>query len=245
MERTAFQQVAFVACCLCHVPLCNPPWCGGSFKRTRSRRYVPPVPTCHPVVKGQSRACESWEQYLGYCGPRGTLPLLTEQAKAAEYHGNVKVLHKLTREAAGQPRIKPIPSITMEDNTTLTMGPAQTNERWRQCFAKFVQGRVTTLADASNVQDHACRTSAFPTVRCAQRSCARKVERVQVSTTFLWNSSKLVETRWFPFFVLTFTESSSKAAFPFGFKALGCVHFGRARLTHAVVRTIVASRSAT
>ena len=72
---------------------------------------------------------------------------LTEKAKAAEYHGNVKVLDKWTREAAGQPRIKPIPSITMDDNTTMTMGSVQTNERWRQYFAKLLQGRVTTLAD--------------------------------------------------------------------------------------------------
>ena len=72
---------------------------------------------------------------------------LTEQAKSAEYHGNVKVLYKLTREAAGQPRIKPIPSITMEDNTTMTLGSVQTNQRWSQYFAKLLQGRVTTLAD--------------------------------------------------------------------------------------------------
>ena len=55
---------------------------------------------------------------------------LTEQAKAAEYHGNVKVLYKLTKEAAGKPRIKPIHSITMDDNT-MTIGFVQTNERWR------------------------------------------------------------------------------------------------------------------
>ena len=38
---------------------------------------------------------------------------LAEQAKAAEYQGDVEVLYKLTREAAGQPRIKPVPSITI------------------------------------------------------------------------------------------------------------------------------------
>ena len=74
-----------------------------------------------------------------------------------------------------------------------------------------------------NVLYHACRRSAFPNVRCAQRSCARQMTRVQVSTIFLWNCSKLVETRWFPFFVLFFTVSWSKVAFPSGFKALGCV----------------------
>ena len=84
---------------------------------------------------------------------------LTEQAKAAEYHGHVRVLYKLTREAAGQPRIKPIPSVAVEDNTTMTMGAAQTNERWRQYFAKLLQGRVTTLADF--------RTRS---TRCLQRS---------------------------------------------------------------------------
>ena len=72
---------------------------------------------------------------------------LTEQAKAAEYHGNVKVLCKLTGEAAGKSRIELIPSITMDDNTTMTVGSVQTNERWRQYFAKLLQGRVTTLAD--------------------------------------------------------------------------------------------------
>ena len=65
---------------------------------------------------------------------------LTEQAKSAEYHG-------MTREAAGQPRIKPIPSITMEDHTTMTVGSVQTDQRWSQYFAKLLQGRVTTLAD--------------------------------------------------------------------------------------------------
>ena len=70
-----------------------------------------------------------------------------KQAKAAEYPGNVKTLYNLTKEAAGQPRIKPIPSITMDDNTTMTMGSVQTNERWRQNFVKLLQGRVTTLAD--------------------------------------------------------------------------------------------------
>ena len=35
----------------------------------------------------------------------------------------------------------------MDDNTTMTMGSVQTNERWRQYFAKLLQGRVTTLAD--------------------------------------------------------------------------------------------------
>ena len=84
---------------------------------------------------------------------------LTEQAKAAEYHGNVRVLYKLTREAAGQPRIKSqsIPSVALDDNTTMTMGAAQTNER--QYFAKLLQGRVTTHADF--------RTRS---TRCLQRS---------------------------------------------------------------------------
>ena len=72
---------------------------------------------------------------------------LTEQAKAVEYQGNVKILQKLTREAAGQPRIKPIPSVMTDDNTTVTLGSVQTNGRWRQYFAKLLQGRVTTLAD--------------------------------------------------------------------------------------------------
>ena len=81
---------------------------------------------------------------------------LTEQATAAEYHGNVRVLNKLTREAAGQPRIKPIPSVPFNNNT-MTMGAAQTNER--QYFAKLLQGRVTTLADF--------RTRS---TRCLQRS---------------------------------------------------------------------------
>ena len=70
-----------------------------------------------------------------------------EQAKVVEYHGNVKILYKLTREAAGQPRIKPVPSIMVEDNITVTVSAAQTNERWRQYFAKLPQGRVTELAD--------------------------------------------------------------------------------------------------
>ena len=65
---------------------------------------------------------------------------LTEQAKAAEYRGKVKTLYKLTREAARQPRIKPIPSVMMDDYTTMTVGSVQTTERWRQYFA-------TTLAD--------------------------------------------------------------------------------------------------
>ena len=72
---------------------------------------------------------------------------LFDQAKAAEYQGNVRVLYKLTREAAGQPRIKPIHSIMMDDHTTMTMGSMQTNERWRQYFAKLLQGHVATLAD--------------------------------------------------------------------------------------------------
>ena len=166
---------------------------------------------------------------------------LTEQAKAAEYHGNVKVLHKLTREAAGQPRIKPIPSITMENNITMTMGRCRpTNDGGSSCEVAprscCDACRPSYTLNQRSVQDHACRTSAFPNERCAQQSRARKMARVQVSRTSLWSSSKLVETRWFP---------SSKAAFPFGFKALGCAHFGRARMIHAVVRTIVASRSAT
>ena len=49
--------------------------------------------------------------------------------------------------AAGQPRIKPIPCIMMDDNITMNMGSVPTTGRWRQYFAKLLQGRVTTLAD--------------------------------------------------------------------------------------------------
>ena len=72
--------------------------------------------------------------------------------------------------------------------------------------------------------------------RCAQQSCARKTARAQVSTTFTWKSSKLVETRWCHFFVLLLTIFSSKAASLSGFKVLRCAHFGRARLTRVKTR---------
>ena len=118
---------------------------------------------------------------------------LTEQAKAAEYHGNVKVLCKLTGEAAGKSRIELIPSITMDDNATMTMGSAQTNERWRQSFAKLLQGRVTALADLRTSSTRRLQRAGScsqdvrlsPNKRCVQQSCARKMARVQVSTTFL------------------------------------------------------------
>ena len=35
----------------------------------------------------------------------------------------------------------------MDDNSTMTLGSVQTSGRWRQYFAKLLQGRVTTLAD--------------------------------------------------------------------------------------------------
>ena len=83
---------------------------------------------------------------------------LTEQAKAAEYHGNVKVLYKLTREPAGQPRIKPIHSITMDDNTTITRAPCRPMSDGGSC-SKVVFRRLQTFVhaqpDASSVQDHA------------------------------------------------------------------------------------------
>ena len=72
-----------------------------------------------------------------------------------------------------------------------------------------LQTFVCAQTDASNVQDHAHRMSAIPNRRCVQQSRARKMARVQVLTTFLWKSSKLVETRWCPFFVLFFTVFSS------------------------------------
>ena len=84
---------------------------------------------------------------LGTVDREAHLRSLTEQARAAEYQGNVKILYKLTREAEGQPRIKSIPSVMMDDNTTMTLGSVQTDGRWRQYFAKLLQGRVTTLAD--------------------------------------------------------------------------------------------------
>ena len=130
---------------------------------------------------------------------------LTEQAKAAEYHGNVRVLNKLTREPAGQLRIKPIPSVPFNNNNTMTMGAAQTNER--QYFEKLLQGRVTTLADFRTrstrclLLDHACRTSVFLSKRYTQPSCARQAAKVQVLMTFQLSSSKLAETRWSPFCV--------------------------------------------
>ena len=79
---------------------------------------------------------------------------LTEQAKAAEYQGNVKVLYKLTREAAGQPRIKPVPSVMMDDKTTMGDG-GSTSRSCSKVVLRRLQTFVHAQPDASSVQDHA------------------------------------------------------------------------------------------
>ena len=111
-----------------------------SDKRTRCRKQLQWSKACLARSSNESKA-------LAIVDREAHFRTLTEQAKAAEYRGNVKSLHKLTREAAGQPRIKPIPSVMMDDNSTMAMVSVQTSERWRQYFAKLLQGGVTTLAD--------------------------------------------------------------------------------------------------
>ena len=146
----------------------------------------------------------------------------TQHAKVAGHHGNVKTIYKMKREAAGQPRIKPVPSIMMEDNLQRVprRPPNDGGNISRSCFRVVLQ-RLHIIVQAHphpfSAQDRACMTSTSPHVRCAWQSCARVMAKAMVSMTSPWNFSKLVETRWFPSSALCSTVFTSEAAYPFGF----------------------------
>ena len=86
LSQRKFRQEAVATRSLCDVSLCNPP-CGGSFKRTRSRRQLL-VSTCHSVVEGLMRASHE-SKALVTVDREAHFRSLFDQAKAAEYQGNV------------------------------------------------------------------------------------------------------------------------------------------------------------
>ena len=67
----------------------------------------------------------------------------------------------------------------MDDNTTMTLGSVQTNERWRQHFAKWLQGRVTTLADfrARSTRRLQRAGSCLQDVRCSEQEVRAAIMR--------------------------------------------------------------------